>query len=205
MTENKFTCERCGAPAVVHIGHDPEYGNVIRDFCMKCAIAVEQEHRRPGKGLNLPAIVVSSGITILLLSAFADALAFGQAPGFGWKQDLGLIVGGCLAIVGAVAVVRTVLADWLQFGNGEGFGRHQLLGTVIGVLLIFVGVAWFKRSRTSGSSKEAPSHDNLRWGKPSLQAAGWESGEPRASRSPSREKRDPAAPTQQASPASSEK
>jgi hypothetical protein len=33
------------------------------------------------------------GLVIIVLSAFADALGFGQQPGFGWRQALGMAIG----------------------------------------------------------------------------------------------------------------
>jgi hypothetical protein len=200
MSDNEFTCQDCGDRAIVHIGHDPEYGNVIRDFCLRCAAADEAAQRRPQKGLNLPAVVVSSGLTILLLSVFADAMTLGHSSGFGWKQDAGIIAGVCLVLVSLAFRVPTLLAiglqvsglsllaDWLKLGDGEGFGEQQLIGTIVGALLILLGLAWSRRRETNWSLKNAPARADLRWEPPSLQTAGWTSGQARMLLSSSHEK-----------------
>lgn len=130
------------------------------------------------------------------------------------------MIGGALAVVGAVAVVRTVLvaglqvaalcllADWLRFGDGEGFGHHQLLGTAAGAFLILVGVAWLKRkSRPSRSSEVAPSRrrDGPRWAAPSLQAAGWDTDESGIVQSSSTDGNEAAEPPSPGDPGPSEK
>lgn len=40
------------------------------------------------------------GVIVVLLSALADVLGIGRAPGFGWKQSLGVVVGLVLIAVG---------------------------------------------------------------------------------------------------------
>ncbi len=40
------------------------------------------------------------GVIVVLLSALADVLGIGRAPGFGWKQSLGVVVGLVLMGVG---------------------------------------------------------------------------------------------------------
>jgi hypothetical protein len=162
MAQPNLTCERCGAPALVHIGHDPEYGNVIRHFCLDCADIADMERLHPARPLNHAAIAIAVGTIVLLLSVFADVLKFGHAGGFGWKQDLGVIIGVCLAGIGATfhistlfiiglhAIALSLLANWMQFGHGDGFGPNQLLGTVVGTVLILVGLVWSRRKRANG-------------------------------------------------------
>ncbi len=164
MDDHPFTCERCGAPALVFIGHDPDHGNVIRDFCLDCADDFDAERRRRGRGLHGPALVICLGLTLLLLSVFADALAIGKSGGLGWKQHAGVIIGGCLTLMGAVLRVPTVLlmgievaglslcADRLELGLQAGFGPDQLLGSVMGALIVLVGVAAsrYRRKEASG-------------------------------------------------------
>jgi hypothetical protein len=40
------------------------------------------------------------GVIVVLLSALADVLGIGRAPGFGWKQSFGVVVGLVLIGVG---------------------------------------------------------------------------------------------------------
>ncbi len=44
--------------------------------------------------------LVTLGLVIIVLSTFADALGFGQQPGFGWKQALGVVIGVALMLGG---------------------------------------------------------------------------------------------------------
>ncbi|KDA54192.1 hypothetical protein EG19_01090 [Thermoanaerobaculum aquaticum] len=46
------------------------------------------------------ALLFAVGLLLALLAAFADPLGLGGAPGFGWKQGLGVAVGLALAVVG---------------------------------------------------------------------------------------------------------
>lgn len=163
MNGPRVVCEKCGAPAVVHIGHDPEYGNVIRHFCLGCADAIHAAAVRPRRTLDHAAVAICAGLIVMLLSIFADVLRFGQASGFGWKQDVGMVLGAftvflgmlfripTVLVVGLQAIALSVLADWLDFGHGEGFGGQQMLGTALGVLITVFGIALaLRRGRRKG-------------------------------------------------------
>ena len=41
-----------------------------------------------------------------MISAFADPVGIGGQPGFGWKQVVGVIIGGILMIVGLTQATR---------------------------------------------------------------------------------------------------
>lgn len=49
---------------------------------------------------TLPAMLLVVGLVLALLSLFADPLGLGGAPGFGWKQAVGVAAGLALAVVG---------------------------------------------------------------------------------------------------------
>lgn len=49
---------------------------------------------------SLAALLFVAGLLLALLAAFADPLGLGGAPGFGWKQGVGVAVGLALAVVG---------------------------------------------------------------------------------------------------------
>lgn len=51
---------------------------------------------------NVVLLVV--GVLLLLISAAADHLGLGSAPGMGWKQIVGMLVGLALAAVGAAGL-----------------------------------------------------------------------------------------------------
>jgi hypothetical protein len=52
------------------------------------------------RGISL--LAAAAGLGLVLLSVLADSLGVGGEPGFGWKQGIGVAVGGVL-LVGAVA------------------------------------------------------------------------------------------------------
>jgi hypothetical protein len=39
-------------------------------------------------------ILIGAGVLVVLISAFADPMGLGRSPGFGWRQTLGVIIGG---------------------------------------------------------------------------------------------------------------
>ena len=47
-----------------------------------------------------------AGVLLLLVSLAADPLGIGGAPGFGWKQILGSLLGSALAITGGLRLRR---------------------------------------------------------------------------------------------------
>ncbi|MEW5877490.1 MAG: hypothetical protein AB1751_05440 [Acidobacteriota bacterium] len=56
---------------------------------------------------NSPAaLLFAVGLLLALLAAFADPLGLGGAPGFGWKQGLGLVVGLAVAVLGWLLMKR---------------------------------------------------------------------------------------------------
>jgi hypothetical protein len=49
-------------------------------------------------------ILLVAGVLCFLVSATADSIGVGGAPGIGWKQVLGMVVGVALAAVGMVTL-----------------------------------------------------------------------------------------------------
>lgn len=45
-------------------------------------------------------VLLVAGVLIFLISAAADPLGIGGAPGIGWKQILGMVVGVAVAAAG---------------------------------------------------------------------------------------------------------
>ena len=56
------------------------------------------------KQLGIALLVI--GVIILLLSLLANSIGIGGAPGFGYKQIAGTVVGAIIAIVGYVLFSR---------------------------------------------------------------------------------------------------
>jgi len=44
-------------------------------------------------------VLVSVGVLLVLVSAFANSLGLGH-PGFGWKKTLGVVVGAVILVAG---------------------------------------------------------------------------------------------------------
>ncbi len=51
-------------------------------------------------------VLLTLGVLLFLVSAVADRLGLGAAPGVGWKQILGITVGVVLAAAGMVKLRR---------------------------------------------------------------------------------------------------
>ena len=51
-------------------------------------------------------VVIGVGLLLLLIALFADSLGLGRAPGVGWKQTLGAVVGVLVVVVGAYLLRR---------------------------------------------------------------------------------------------------
>jgi hypothetical protein len=154
----KPACERCGQPALVNITNDEAHGITMRHFCLACAEAEEMEAEQRDQYLNYGAILISVGLFVLVLSVFADWLAFGHPlSGFAWKQRTGVALAGMLILTAAVVQIPTmlvigvlfgtltILADLLAFGQAPGFGWQQTLGTVLGLLLLLTGISEARR------------------------------------------------------------
>jgi hypothetical protein len=45
----------------------------------------------------LPRVVLAIGALLVLIALFADPLGLGR-PGFGWRQGLGLVIGGLVVL-----------------------------------------------------------------------------------------------------------
>jgi hypothetical protein len=141
-------CERCGAPANIHtsnvVGGVPQ----MRHFCQVCFDFAHIDDPRIPRHWGEAAVIAAAGAVLLTLSLFADWFKFGDMAGFGWHQAAGVMLGGLLVLLGAVARAPTLLfigivtgalsllADWLAFGSSEGFGWQQMLGTGLGIMLL---------------------------------------------------------------------
>jgi hypothetical protein len=55
----------------------------------------------------LPVTVLVAGVLLFLVSAAADSLGIGGAPGFGWKQIVGTVAGVVAAAVGLIWLQRS--------------------------------------------------------------------------------------------------
>jgi len=44
--------------------------------------------------------VIGVGVFVVIIAAFADPLGLGRHPGFGWMQELGVIIGALIILSG---------------------------------------------------------------------------------------------------------
>ena len=158
MSQAKPSCEKCGAPSVVHITSEQNQGIGMRHLCLACAEAEDEIVPRE-QSLNLAAVAIVIGLFIFLLSATADWTQFGHYGGFGWKQMSGVALAAVLLLIGAISRVLTmiviafligsltILADYFAFGSREGFGWQQITGVIFGIATMTAGIwmAWRKR------------------------------------------------------------
>jgi hypothetical protein len=163
-SEAKRVCEQCGAPALVHIRNELDGEVIVRHLCLQCADAEASVPPPRERRLNVPVALMTVGLIVLVMSVFADVLAFGSSKGFGWQQWSGVALAGVLILAGAIMQIPTllliglitggvtVLADWLGFGSAEGFGWQQQLGSALGVAMIVL--AWvLARAMARGHSR----------------------------------------------------
>ena len=162
-TDSDSACERCGAPANVHISDVTRGEARIRNFCTGCVDEIERRRtayrHRTGEAVTL----IVFGFIVLGLSVLADFLPLGGAEGFGWRQWEGVGIGGILVLLGAVIRARSILligiimttlsllADLLAFGSSEGVGAQQMFGSVLGICVVALGL-WLARKRRRHSS-----------------------------------------------------
>ena len=151
MDPPKPLCERCGAPAIVHVTSEGPAGCGVRHLCLDCADREDPTVNQEERGLNHAAILIVTGLMTVVLCVFADVLRFGGGQGFGYKQIVGLVLAGGGVIVGAVTRIPTLyvvgvmtgglalLADYIHFGKSPGFGREQMAGTAVGIIIVIVG------------------------------------------------------------------
>lgn len=152
MTQPERICELCGTSATVHVSNVVGGVATMRHFCEDCVDIASFDAHDPPRHWAAAAVLGSMGLVVLLLSLFADWLRFGSAEGFGWYQQAGVVIGGVVLLLGAVARAPTlliigmfafllsILADWFAFGSAEGFGWQQLLGTAAGAILIIAAL-----------------------------------------------------------------
>ena len=164
MAQAKPLCDKCGAPALVNIKSEDANGLTVRHLCLACADVEEIARTRPQPSLNYSAILISVGLVVLILSACADWLAFGDSSGFGWKQDTGVLLAvvliliasivriSTLMVIGLLTAMLTILADLFQFGHDKGFGSHQIIGVVLGLVMIVAGILDARRQAINESS-----------------------------------------------------
>jgi hypothetical protein len=152
MDTSKPLCERCGAPAIVHITSENSAGSGVRHLCLNCADSEDAAVRRTNRGLDHAAILIVTGLMALIISGFADVLKWGNGGAFGYKQIIAVFLAGGGLLIGAAARIPTLyllglvtggltlIADYARFGNSPGYGVEQCAGVIAGAILLGAGI-----------------------------------------------------------------
>ncbi len=153
MNTERPPCDLCGQPANVHISDILAGEQVTRRFCPDCADLIpDKDSAQPVRRSAQAAVLLVVGGLILFISLLADVLQFGGSQGFGIQQQVGVLLGAIMLLLGAVTRTPTLLvigvisaglaflADWLAFGSSGGFGWQQAGGSVTGAALMAFGM-----------------------------------------------------------------
>ncbi len=145
-------CERCGAPAFVHVTSEWTGATGIRHLCFDCAETERAVRKRRKRAFNFGAVFMVVGGLLILSSVFADRLHAGVGEGFGVWQVIGLLVAVVLTGAGAALRIPTILVigpcvglmvllvPQFELGGTPGFGRRQFSGCLVGSALILLGM-----------------------------------------------------------------
>ncbi len=77
--EPKPVCESCGEVAIVHIRNEAARKVVVRHLCLRCADVEDNAAPLREPGLDLPAVVITVGLLVLVIRLFSDPLGFGSS------------------------------------------------------------------------------------------------------------------------------
>lgn len=152
------TCERCGSRSRVHVlesyaGGAPQ----VRRFCLPCADRWSSETSRGGALKPRPgiaALLAMAGAAMLIVGLLGDYLFPDARAGFGRHQQLGVLVGAVLILVGIVLRVQIIAlgatllfivalgADWLRLTHGIGIGWKQVALIVFGAATLLMGAVY---------------------------------------------------------------
>ena len=51
-------------------------------------------------------LLILAGAVVLIAAVAADVLGIGHAPGFGWEQDFGVVLGLLIGVIGSWLATR---------------------------------------------------------------------------------------------------
>ena len=158
-------CDRCGAPARVHVLAGYVEGRPVhRHFCHACADVAYELQLEVGAGNARPrprvsSLIIAVGVLFAVLGTSFDLFGVEGAAGFGWKQQGGVAIGvllvvlggllrvDAIAIAGAVLFGAAALADVYGLLGSPGFGSKQRFAVAVGVFLVLIGIWLRKRKR----------------------------------------------------------
>lgn len=150
-------CELCGDPVRVQILEGYRSGApILRALCMDCADEV-YDTRAEGaptrrERLSVSTLLILAGLVLGMLGVVGDHIGVGEAPGFGFKQEIAAAIGAFLVGLGAllradvIAVAGTIVfalaacADIVGIaGSSQGFVSQT--ESVAGVCVLIAGLA----------------------------------------------------------------
>jgi hypothetical protein len=153
-------CEICGKEARLLIleGY-AQRQPVVRRFCLTCSASAEAGPARERTRLSLHVLVGLASLVSCVVGLFGDHLVPSAHPGFGWHQELGVVAGGLLLLVGLILradvvalgggflLAASLCADWFGWTRGPGIGWKQQLMILIGAVGLLLAAAFRMRRR----------------------------------------------------------
>lgn len=164
--ERVIACDRCLAPARVHVLEGYRSGVPLRrHYCFSCADEtpmntppISMEHVR--SRLSIASMLLFAGVVLVILGISVDQIGYHGSTGFGWKQTVSLAFGvfcvaiGALlhadlvAILGSIVFGIAVSADLYGPVGAPGFGWRQSAVVLLGALMIGIGLHRRRRGLT---------------------------------------------------------
>ncbi len=160
--EKSERCQVCGG--IVHVRFLKGYRDgkpVVDRFCFKC-VDEQPEHllvndRKPVCGrLNFGSMEIFVGLLMIALGIGGDYLGISGSIGFGWYQQLGVVLGVLFLALGTifqiefiffsgtVIFVLSAFADVFSLSGQGGIGWKQQLVVFAGLATMLLGL-WLRR------------------------------------------------------------
>jgi len=159
----RATCELCGEMARVLVLEGYAAGQpILRRFCLQCAAAAvpaEHDPRARGPRIGVHVLLALVGLVLCVVGLGGDFLIPERHSGFGWHQQLGILLGTLLlvfglflrtdviALGGSFLLVAAGCADWFGLTQGVGVGWKQQYMIVAGALCLCIAGALRIRRR----------------------------------------------------------
>ncbi len=159
------SCQTCGQPVRVRILKGYTGGKpMLEHFCSKCADEAQVTIRTTldesaKQRLSIGALLIFAGLFVGIIGVFGDYLGIEGHSGFGWHQQVGIVLAtvfvlvgslfrvDTLAVVGVVAFGLSVFADLFGLTSAPGIGWKQQLATSIGIAIVLTGILLKRRAR----------------------------------------------------------
>ena len=171
----RFLCQTCGRPARVQVLEGYTKGKLqFSRLCLECgrSLLPGPPGDRIGRRPPAWALIGLAGMVVLAVGLLGDRIIPDGHVGFGWRQQLGALLGAALGLIGlllgtemvvlagALLFSATLSADWLGLTRGPGIGRTQqwviFAGLAILAFGLLVWLRWGIRPRGGGQRPDGP-------------------------------------------------